>query len=84
VIPDAIRKILGTSWPKILTTWGDAPMEGYVNGAFYNAESMKYGLVYSEANNFTQFSLGFDASRVGPTALDNHPASVSVSVYISY
>lgn len=64
---DAIRNIIGS----ISTAWGDDP-----SGAFYVQEKKGIGLQLSGSTNHYGF-LGFNASRVVPTAADNHPVNVT-------
>lgn len=64
---DAIRNIIG----RISVIWGNAPI-----GAFYVQERNGNGAALSGAANHYGL-LGFDASRVVPTAADNHPVNVT-------
>jgi hypothetical protein len=53
-------------------------------GAFYAANPSQAGYFSTNETKTGKRSVGFDVSRVVPTAHENRPASISFAVYASY
>lgn len=72
---DAIRNITGAAGSK------DDHMYSYVNGPYYLSQRISYDAVSGRGGG-NGWVLGFDASRVVPTANENRPRNVAMMYII--